>query len=214
MASDQQEAPSGIKRLEKRKGRLWGFLRREDPGVVTPLSSDRMTRRLRNLIMYSTKTMGSFLRSRMGERGLTSLFEHQAEEFASSWRKSLYGADKLARDTIMYNFQPLGIEAVYSGDREVAQIVVEECPLPQRLMRQPEFLEEITFVEKSLLSSSDFAGDNLTAKGEWPPKKLESCSVCRIVMPRIGERLGFEWEIGMTKAIPRRCLFTIRVSPK
>jgi len=210
--SETLESPSGIKRLEKKKGRFWGFLRREAPGIVTPLSSIRMTQRLRNLIMSSIKTMSSFLRSRIGEKGLTSFFEHQAEEFASSSKGSPFKADILARDTIRFNFQPLGMEAAYSGDAEVAQIVVESCPLPERLIQQSKFLEDRTFEQKSLLEG--FGGDTLTARGEWPPKKVESCYLCRIVMPKIGEKLGFKWESGLTKGIYPRCVFTIRMRSK
>ena len=88
--SEPPERPTGIKRLEKRKGRLWGFIRREAPGTVEPLNPLRMTYRLRHLMMSSIKTTGSFLRRRLGERGLTSMFEHQADEFASSFRRVLH----------------------------------------------------------------------------------------------------------------------------
>lgn len=210
--SETPERPLGIKRLEKRKGRFWGFIRREDPGIVAPLSDSRMMQRLRNLMMFSIKTMSSFLRSRMGERGLTSLFEHQAEEFASSSKGSPLRADRLARDTIMFNFQPLGMEAVYSGDAEVAKIVVESCPLPERFIRQSKFLADRAFEHEILLDG--FGGDTLTARGEWPPKKVESCYLCRIVMPKIGENLGFKWESSLTKGIYPRCVFTIRMMSK
>jgi hypothetical protein len=110
-------------------------------------------RALRHLMMSTVKTTSSFLRDQIGEGGLTSMFEHQAEEFASTVRRTVIRADKLAKDTIVYNFQPLGIEATYFGDAGEARIVVE------------------------------------------------SCSVCRVVMPRIGERLGFQWESGTTGSI-------------
>lgn len=209
--SDMPERPSGIKRLEKKKGRLWGFIRREAPGTVEPLSPAGMTQRLRHLMMSSIKTTGSFLRGRMGEGGLKNMFEHQAEEFASSALRPHLRADLLAKNTIRYNFQPLGIEASYSGDAEVAEILVERCPLPQRFLNQPEFLEQLTFEQKPLLEG--FQADTLTAKGEWPPKRVESCSLCRIVMPGIGEKLGFKWEGGVTKDRPPKCFFTISVRP-
>jgi hypothetical protein len=212
--SEPQERPKGIKKLEKRKGRLWGFIRREAPGTVEPLNPIRMTKRLRHLMMSSIKTTSSYLRRRLGERELTSMFEHQADEFASSWMRTVLLADALARNMILYNFQPLGMEANYSGDAEVATIVVESCPLPQRFLNQPEILEERSFDLPPLLSSTDFASDTLTARGEWPPKRLESCNMCRVVMPKMGERLGFEWEVGLTEKKPRRCMFTIRVKPK
>jgi len=211
--AESDERTAGIKRLEKRKGRLWGFMKREPPGVISPLTPAKMTRRLRHLMMSTIKTTSSFLRGQMGEGGLTSMFEHQAEEFASTAKRFVLKADKLARDTIVYNFQPLGIEATYTGDAGEARIVVESCPLPQRFLKQPEFLEELTFDEGSRISGSDFASDSLTSKGEWPPKKLESCSVCRVVMPRMGERLGFQWERGTTGGRPPKCTFTITVKP-
>jgi len=210
--SETSERQTGIKRLEKRKGRFWGFLRRSDPGTVEPLSPIRMTQRLRHLMMLSIKATSSFLRSRMGERGLTSLFEHQAEEFASSSKGSLLKADILARDTIIFHFQPLGMEAVYSGDAEVAQIVVESCPLPERLIQGAQFLADRVFEHEILLEG--FGGDTLTARGEWPPKKDESCYLCRIVMPKIGEKLGFKWEHSLTKGIYPRCIFTIKMMSK
>jgi hypothetical protein len=212
--SEPQEKPKGIKRLEKRKGRLWGFIRRGDPGTVEPLNPLRMTKRLRHLMMSSIKTTSSYLRRRLGERELTSMFEHQADEFASSWMRTVLLADAMARNMILYNFQPLGMEANYSGDAEVATIVVESCPLPQRFLNQPEFLEERSFDLPPLLSSTDFASDTLTSRGEWPPKRVESCNMCRVVMPKMGERIGFEWEVGLTEQKPRRCMFTIRVKPK
>lgn len=212
--AEGDERTAGIKRLETRKGRFWGFMKKEPPGVITPLPPVKMTRRLRHLMMSTVKTTSSFLRGTMGEGGLTNMFEHQAEEFASTSKRLVLKADKLARDTIVYNFQPLGIEATYTGDADEARIVVESCPLPQRFLKQPEFLEELTFDEESRISGSDFAGESLTARGEWPPKKLESCSVCRVVMPRIGERLGFQWESGTTEGRPVKCTFTITVNPR
>ena len=212
--SEPPERPTGIKRLEKRKGRLWGFIRREAPGTVEPLNPLRMTYRLRHLMMSSIKATGSYLRRRLGERGLTGMFEHQADEFASSFRRTHLLADALARNTILYNFQPLGMEASYSGDAEVAMIVVESCPLPQRFLTRLEFLEEQSFDLPPLITTTAFASDTLTSRGEWPPKKVESCNVCRIVMPKMGEKLGFDWEIGLTEQKPRRCTFTIRVKPK
>ncbi len=160
--------------------------------------------------MSTIKTTGSYLRSRMGENGLTSMFEHQADEFASRYEKRSFRADMLARSTIRFNFQPLGAEASYSGDAESARIMVDRCPLPQRFLNRPEFLEQITFDQKPLLEMQ--SADTLTGKGEWPPKRIEPCSMCKILMPRIGEKLGFEWESGLTNDAPPRCFFTITVS--
>ena len=210
--SDIPERSAGIKRLEKKKGRLWGILSRVAPGTVEPLSPVGMTQRLRHIMMSSIKTTGSFLRSRMGEMGLKNMFEHQAEEFASSAMRPHIRADLLAKNTIRFNFQPLGMEASYSGDAESARILVERCPLPQRFLDKPEFLEQLTFEQRPLLEG--FQADTLTARGEWPPKKVESCSVCRIVMPRVGEKLGFEWTGGLTGDAPPKCFFTISVKPE
>ena len=160
-------------------------------------------------MMSSIKTTSNYLKSKFGEISLKNLFEHQAEEFASNTKRSRFRADYLARDTILYNFQPLGIEATYSGNADEAKIFVKNCPLPQRFLGQPEFLEQITFDQKQLFT--DFGGDTLTAKGEWPPKRDESCNVCRIVMPEIGKKLGFEWEWGLTTDTYRKCFFTIKV---
>jgi len=210
--SETPERPVGIKKLEKRKGPLWGLLRREAPGVVEPLSPERMTQRLRRLMMLSVRATSSFMRDRMGEDGLTSLFEHQADEFASISGGAPSKADNLARDMIIFQLQPLGMEAVYSGDAEVAEIVVESCPLPERFIRQYKFLDDRTFEEETLLEG--FGGDTLTARGEWPPKKVEACYLCRIVMPKIGERLGFTWDISLTKGIYPRCVFIIKMIQK
>ena len=120
-------------------------------------------------------------------------------------------ADLLAKNTIRFNFQPLGIEVSYSGDAEVAEILVERCPLPHRFLNQPEFLEQLIFEPKPLLEGCQ--ADTPTSKGEWPPKRVESCSLCRIVMPRIGEKLGFKGEGGVTKDGPPMCFFTISVRP-
>ncbi len=204
------EEQTGIKRLEKKKGRLWGFMLREAPGKVKPLSPTSTAGRLRHLMMSTIKTTSSFLKSKMGENGPASMFEHQANEFASRYENRSFRADMLAKNTIRFNFQPLGAEASYSGDAEAARIVVERCPLPQRFLNQPEFLEQITFDQKPLIEMQ--SADTLTGKGEWPPKRIEPCSMCKILMPRIGEKLGFKWESGLTKDTPPRCFFTITVN--
>lgn len=214
MSEPQEGSPTGIKRLEKKKGRLWGFMLREEPGKVTPLPQISMTRRLRHLMMSSIKTTGSYMRNRMGDGGLRGMFEHQANEFADAWRMRLFGADQIARDMIRYNFQPLGMEAEYSGDNEVVKIVVTRCPLPQRFLQNPEFLAEIAIEteEKGIIDGLRLY-ESLTAKGEWPPKSIEACSLCKIVVPKMGERLGFAWEHSLTDDQPPRCVFILRTKP-
>ena len=206
--SNPTDKTTNIKRMEKRKGRFWGFMKKEDPGIVTPLPLEQTTQRLRQLMMSSMKSIGAFLRNTIGEGGMTDMFEFQAEEFATESKKPQLSADTIARDMIKYNFQPFGIEATYTGDKKSAKILVKTCPLPQRLLNPPEFFRQYSFDQKPLLS--DFGGETLTARGEWPPKKVESCYLCRIVMPAIGEKLGFSWEYGLTDDTYRKCQFTIQ----
>lgn len=209
MSEAQSDSSARIKKLESRKGRIWGFIRRRPKGEVQPLSPFGMVGRLRHLLMSTVKTISSYVRSNMGERTLREMFDHQAEEFASHSVNWNFGADQIAEKIIQLNFQPLGIKAEYSGDREAARIVVSDCPLPQRYMQDPELLLEIYESEdkgfKELLS----LGDSLTAKGEWPPKRPEACSLCRVVIPRVGQKTGFTWEHGMTDDKPPRCFFNI-----
>jgi hypothetical protein len=118
----------------------------------------------------------------------------------------------LARWTIKYNLQPQGIEATYFGDEKEAVIETQSCPLPQKILAVPEFLYQRSFDEKPLFS--DFGADTLTSKGEWPPKKLESCHTCKVIMPKIGDILGFTWEHGLTEGPYRKCMFTITLNEK
>jgi len=213
--SEAPEKPStGIKRLEKKKGRLWGFLRRKVPGMVNPLSPGRMAQRIRHLFISSIKTTSSYMRGLVGDSGLRSMFEYQAREFASGWGKWRWSADRIAEQMIRLNFQPLGMKAEYSGDAEVATIVVTKCPLPQKFLEEPEFLVELSFDSELKSPIEDLRVSSHTARGEWPPRSVEACAVCRIVTPRIGEKLGFTWERGLTDHKPPQCFFTIRVSPE
>lgn len=207
--SETQETPTGIKRLEKRKGRMWGFLRKEKTGVIEPLPPSHMTLRLRHLMMSSIKSMGNFLRNIIGESGMTEMFEYQAEEFATESLKPKMQADTLARNMIKYNYQPLGIEATFEGNDEFSKIIVQRCPLPQRLLSPPEFFKQFTFEQSRFME--DFGAGTLTARGEWPPKRVESCYLCKIVMPKIGEKLGFSWEGGLTDETYRKCYFDIKM---
>ena len=203
---------TNIKRLEKREGRRWIFKRKVPLGTVEPLTLEQMTTRLRNIWIYSMKTIGNFLRETIGEDGLQDMYEHQAEEYAESSKIYRLRADDLAIKTIKYNLQPQGIEATYSGDEKEATITIKNCPMPQKLLQAPEFLQQISFDEKPLFV--DFGADTLTARGEWPPKKLESCHTCLVIMPKIGERLGFAWEHGLTDDAYRKCFFRITVDGK
>jgi hypothetical protein len=201
------ETETNIKRMEKRKGRLWLFKRRRPDGTVEPLSHAHMTSRLRNIWIYSMKTMGTFLRDAIGEEGMTEMYENQAEQYAESNILRGLKADDLAQNMIKYNLQPQGIEAIYMGDKNQATIFTKSCPLPQKLLQDPEFLQQISYDEKPLFV--EFGAGTLTARGEWPPKKLESCHTCQVIMPKIGEKLGFKWEHGLTNETYRKCFFRI-----
>ena len=209
MKTMSETEDTSIKRLEKREGRFWLFKRKMPPGTVQPLSQINMTTRLRNLWIYTMKTMGTFLRETIGENGLQSMYEHQAEIYADSSKIFSLKADDLAKKTIKYNLQPQGLEATYNGNEKEATITILNCPLPQKLLATPEFLQQISFDEKPLFV--DFGADTLTARGEWPPKRLESCHTCLVIMPKIGEKLGFTWEHGLTDDDYRKCFFRITV---
>jgi len=214
--SEASEKPStGIKRLEKKEGRLWGFISRKAEGVVEPLSPLRMAQRLRDLLTSSVKTTSSYMKSKMGEGDLRSMFEYQGVQFAEYMRgqeKLRWRADQIAMAMIKLNFQPLGMEAEYSGDADVATIVVTSCPLPQMFIQRVDFLTEYLPSQKPILEGF---GDTLPTKGEWPPRSVEVCAFCRIVTPKIGEKIGFTWEHSLKKdERPVRCCFTIKVRPR
>ena len=206
------ETKTNIKRLEKRKGRFWLFKRKVPTGTVEPLSETKMTTRLRNLWIYTMKTMGTYLRDTIGEDGLQKMYEDQALQYADSSKVSRLKADDLARWTIKYNLQPQGIEATYSGNDKEAIVTTQNCPLPQKLLENLQFLHQTSFDEKPLFV--DFGAGTLTAKGEWPPKRLESCHTCQVIMPKIGEKIGFNWEHGLTDSAYRKCFFKISVNEK
>lgn len=203
---------TNIKRLEKREGRFWFFKRKVPLGTVEPLTLAQMTTRLRNIWIYAMKTMGNFLRDAIGEDGLHEMYEYQAEEYADSSKVFSLKADDLAIKTIKYNLQPQGIEATYSGDEKEATITIKKCPMPQKLLQVPEFLQQISFDEQPLFV--DFGAGTATARGEWPPKRLESCHTCLVIMPKVGQRLGFTWEHGLTDDDYRKCFFRITVEGK
>jgi hypothetical protein len=204
------ESKTNIKQLEKRKRRFWSFKRKLPSGKVEPLSETTMTKRLRNIWIYTMKTIGVFLRETIGEKGLQNMYEHQAQQYAKSSRISRLKADDLAQWTIKYNLQPQGIEATFGGNEKEATITTQNCPLPQKILARPEFLRQRTFEQESMIP--DFGAETLTAKGEWPPKRLESCHTCQVIMPKIGENLGFNWKHGLTKGPFRKCFFKITIN--
>jgi hypothetical protein len=212
MAIEGEKKPTGIKRLERKRGRLWGFLGRGEEGIV-PLSPSEMISRLRHLMMSSVKTTTSFIRNQLGEGTLNEMLNHQAAEFASNRMKLSYGADQMAENIIRLNFQPLGIEAEYKGNREEASITVKNCPLPDRFLRNPELLI-LSGAERGGFSGLQSLGESLTARGEWPPKRPEVCSLCRVMLPRVSEEMGFAWTYGLTKDKPPQCFFTLKSSPE
>jgi hypothetical protein len=203
---------AGIKRLEKKRGRLWGFVRRGLPGVVSPLSPSMTTGRLRHLMTSFVKTMSSYVKNRMGEDVLRDMLEHQAEEFASNLGPWRWGAAQIAENLIRLNFQPLGMQAEYTVDGEAARIIVKSCPLPQRFLQNPELLMAFFESEAQDLKSLISLGESLTARGEWPPKTLEVCSLCKMVIPRVGKQMGFTWEHELTDDKPPICSFNIRIT--
>lgn len=212
MQSEHKQAP-GIKRLETRVGRLWGF-RREEEGVVPRLPPERMVGRLVHLFIASIGTVGSFLRHRMGESGLESMFEYQGEKFGEGWEKLPWRADEIAKNMIRLNFHPFGIEAHHSGDKEKAKIVVSKCPLPERFLQSVEFLHEITQEQPlSIKGEEMFASiDKAERSLDWPPRKTEVCATCRIVMPKMGKKLGFSWKHTAVKGVPPKCVFDIEIT--
>ncbi len=211
----EEKQPTGIKRLETRLGRLWGF-RREEKGVVAKLSAEKTVGRLVRLFIGSIDTIGSFLREKMGESSLQSMFEYQGEKFGEGWEKQAWRADDIAKNMIRLNFQPFGIEAQYSGDKEKATIVVTNCPLPEKFLQPVEYLKEFT-IEQPLAIRGDemFASlDRYSSSREWPPKRTEVCATCRIVMPKLGKKLGFSWKHHITDDVPPRCVFDIEITKR
>ena len=175
MTDREKQKLTGIKRLEKKRGRIWGFLRREEEGVP-PMKSSDMIYRLRHLLMSSVKTMTSFIRTQLGEETLSEMLDYQASEFASHGMKLYWGADQIAENIIRQNFQPLGIETEYIGNREEASMTVNSCPLPNRFLQNPELLTIL----------------------------------CRVMLPKVSEEMGFAWTYGLTEDKPPKCFFTLK----
>jgi len=214
LQSEQKKA-TGIKRLETRIGKLWGF-HREEEGVVARLSPEKTVGRLVHLFVASTGTMGSFLREKIGESGLRSMFEYEGEKFSEGWEKQAWKADDVARNMIRLNFQPFDVEAKYSGDKDKATIIVSKCPLPEKFLQSPEFLTEMTFEQQGSIGGENMftSPDKVSSSWDWPPKKTEVCATCRIVMPKLGEKLGFSWKHRITNDVPPRCIFDIEITKR
>ena len=212
MQSEEKKA-TGIKRLETRIGRLWGF-RREEKGIVTKLSPEKTIGRLIRLFIASMDTIGSFLRGNVGESSLQNMFEYQGEKFSEGLEKWTWRADDIAKNMIRLNFQPFGIEARYSGDKEKATVVVEKCPLPEKFLQSMEYLKEYTIEQQDAIRVNGmFASlDKISSSWDWPPKKTEICATCRIVMPKLGKKLGFSWKHHITNDTPPKCVFDIEIT--
>ena len=212
MQSEEKKA-TGIKRLETRIGRLWGF-RREEKGAETRLSPEKTVGRLVDLFIASIGTIGSFLRERMGESGLKSVFEYEGEKYGEGLGKWVWRADDIAKNMIRLNYQPFGMEARYSGNKEKAKIVVEKCPLPEKFLQSVEYLREFSIEQPGAIRASRmFASlDRVSSTWDWPPKKTEVCAKCRIVMPKLGKKLGFSWKHRITDDVPPKCVFDIEIT--
>jgi len=212
----KEKRVTGIKRLETRIGRLWGF-HREREGVVTRLSPEKTIGRLVRLFIASMDTIGSFLRGKMGESTLQSMFEYQGEKFGEGLEKWTWRADDIAKNMIRLNFQPFGIEAQYSGDKDRAEIVVAKCPLPEKYLQSVEYLKEFTIEQQGATRVDGMFSslDKVSSSWDWPPKKTEICATCRIVMPKLGKKLGFSWKHHITNDVPPKCVFDIEIkAPK
>lgn len=208
-----EKKSTGIKRLEMRIGRLWGF-HREKKGVVTRLSQEKTVGRLVHLFIASLNTIGSFLRDKTGEDSVRTVFEYQGEKFGDGLEKWVWRADDIAKNMIRLNFQPFGMEARYSGDKEKATIIVEKCPLPEKFLQSVEYLKDFTFEQQgaSRVNQMFASPDKVSSSWEWPPKKTEVCATCRIVMPKLGKKLGFSWKHHITNDTPPKCIFDIEIT--
>jgi nucleotide-binding universal stress UspA family protein len=186
--------------------------RGEKEGAVTGLSPEGKVARLVNLFVASRGAAGSFFREEIGEDRLHSMFEYESERFSKGLEKVMWKADDLAKDMIRLNFQPFGMEAKYGGNSEKATIIVTKCPLPGKFLQSVEFLKEFTFEQKGMKIDEMFTSiDKVSSSWEWPPKKTEVCATCRIVMPKLGKKLGFTWKHRIMKT-PPECVFDIEIT--
>ncbi len=184
--------------------------------MVARLTPEKTIGRLVHLFVASTGAMGSFLREKMGETGLHNMFEYEGEKFSEGWEKRTWRADDVARNMIRLNFQPFDVEATYTGDKDKATIIVSKCPLPEKFLQSPEFLTELTFDEQASIGGESMfsSPDKVSSSWDWPPKKTEVCATCRIVMPKLGEKLGFSWKHQITNDTPPKCTFDIEITKR
>jgi len=188
----------------------------EEKGTIVALSSEGTISRLVSLYLGSMGAIGSYVREKMDESSLRGMFEHESEKFSKDLEKFTWKADDIAKDMIRLNFQPFGMEARYSGNSEKATIIVTKCPLPEKFLQSVEFLRVFKIEQKDAFRMDQMfaAPDKLSSTWDWPPKKPEVCGTCRIVMPKLGEKLGFSWEHRITDEIPPKCLFDIEITKR
>jgi len=181
--------------------------------TVEALSPEKTIKRLIDLHIASIGSLGSYAREKNNEQMLQEVFEYQSEVFSKGLEMVEWTANEIAENMIRLNFQPLGMEAKYSGDNEKATITVTNCPLPEKFLQTLEFLRifRVEEEEKFNLTKMFAAQDRISATWEWPPKKMEICGTCRILMPKLGEKLGFTWEHQITEDIPPQCVFNIEI---
>ena len=181
--------------------------------TVEALSPEKTIRRLIDLHIASIGSLGSYAREKNDEQILREIFEYQSEIFSKGLEKVEWTANEIAENMIRLNFQPLGMKAKYSGDNEKASITVTNCPLPEKFLQTLEFLRifRVEEEEKFRWTNMFAAPDRLSSTWEWPPKKIEVCGTCRILMPKLGEKLGFTWEHQITEDIPPQCVFNIEL---
>ena len=186
----------------------------EEKGSVAALSSEGTISRLVSLYIASMGSVGSYIREKMDESSLHGIFEYESEKFSKDLEKFTWRADDLAKDMIRLNFQPFGMEAKYNGDSEKATITVTKCPLPEKFLQSLEFLKVFKIEQKDAFRMDQMfaAPDKLSSTWDWPPKKTEICGTCRIVMPKLGKKLGFSWEHRITDEIPPKCIFDIEIT--
>jgi len=186
----------------------------EEKGSIVALSSEGTISRLVSLHLGSMGAIGSYMREKMDESSLRGMFEHESEKFSKDLEKFTWRADDIAKDMIRLNFQPFGMEARYSGNSEKASIIVTKCPLPEKFLQSLEFLRVFKVEQKDAFRMDQMfaAPDKLSSTWDWPPKKPEVCGTCRIVMPKLGEKLGFSWEHRITDEIPPKCIFDIEIT--
>ena len=186
----------------------------EEKGMVVGLSPEGTINRLVNLYVASRGAVGSYVREKMDESSLQNIFEYESEKFSKGLEKIVWRANDIAKDMVRLNFQPFGMEAKYSGNSEKATIVVTKCPLPEKFLQSVEFLKAFTFEQQDANRMDNlFASlDKVSSSWDWPPKKTEVCATCRIVMPKLGKKLGFSWQHRATAEVPPKCIFDIEIT--